>query len=60
MFYSYAHNCDKKNVLLVTQIDKKTLQPQGEKRKLGEIDYEGNSRRNNGSMMPHAKLTLIY
>jgi hypothetical protein len=49
VFYSYQNTKEKKNILLVDEIDKKTLQPKNEKRKLGEIDYAGNSKRNSGN-----------
>ncbi|CAN5140263.1 hypothetical protein BH09BAC3_BH09BAC3_32220 [soil metagenome] len=48
MIYSYANNQQKKRKLLVTMIDKKTLRPSGEKKKVGEIDFSGNPRYNSG------------
>ncbi|MBI1768550.1 MAG: hypothetical protein HYR67_09265 [Bacteroidetes bacterium] len=48
IFYSYLKKKEKKNVLFVDEIDKNTLQPKKEKRKIGEIDYSGNSNRNSG------------
>jgi len=49
VFYSYANNKEKKNSLFVSEINKKTLRPDGKKKKIGEIDYSGNSRRNDGN-----------
>lgn len=48
MFYSIADQKSKLNTLFVREIDKSTLQPKPEKKKIGEIDYKGKSKRNSG------------
>jgi hypothetical protein len=48
IFYSYANNGSKKNWLFVKEIDKGSLQPKGESKKLAEIDFAGKSNSNNG------------
>jgi hypothetical protein len=48
LFYSISDQKEKKNTLFLKEVDKKTLQPKMEKRKVGEIDYKGKSKRNNG------------
>jgi hypothetical protein len=49
MFYSYQDKKEKKNRLFVDEIDKSTLQPKKQKKKIGSIDYYGNSKWNSGS-----------
>jgi hypothetical protein len=49
VFYSFLDNKNKKKLLFVDEIDKGTLQLKGNKRKVGEIDFSGNSKRNSGS-----------
>jgi hypothetical protein len=48
LFYSIANQREKRNTLFVKEVDKATLQPKAEKKKIGEIDYKGKSNRNNG------------
>lgn len=49
IFFSYLDKKEKKKKLFVDEIDKITLQPKKQKRKIGEIDYEGSSKSNSGS-----------
>lgn len=50
MFTSFANQRTKLNTLFVQPVNKQTLMPDNtKKRKLTEINYEGNSRRNSGS-----------
>lgn len=48
IFYYYQEKKLKRNLFFVDEIDKATLQPKKQKRKIGEIDYSGNSHRNSG------------
>ena len=48
VFYSYLKKKEKKNILVVDEIDKATLQPKKQKQKIGEIDYSSHSNRNSG------------
>jgi hypothetical protein len=50
MFYSYQDKKEKKNRLFVDEIDKSTLQPKKQKKKIGSIDYYGNSKWNSGTV----------
>ncbi len=48
IFYSYPDLNLKKNILLVREIDKGSLQPKAEVLRLAEIDYSGKSNSNHG------------
>jgi hypothetical protein len=48
LFYSCPNPQAKKNVLFARQVNKTTLLPEGEKKKIGEIDISGGSRYNRG------------
>lgn len=48
LFSSIQDKKSKKNMLFVQSIDKTSLLPNTEQKKIAEIDYTGNSRRNSG------------
>jgi len=65
LFYSIADQKNKKNNLFVKEVDKSSLKPKEEKRKIGEIDYSGKSKRNNGDFMfrisrDSSKVLVVY
>ena len=49
IFSSFANQKLKKNFLFVQGLDKKTLQPKKDLKKIAEIDYSGKSKYNSGS-----------
>lgn len=48
VFGSYKNKSTKKNMLFVQSINKNTLKPNGDFKKVGEVDYEGNRKSNSG------------
>jgi hypothetical protein len=48
LFYSFSNPNTKKNTLYVREINKSTLAPAADKRKIGEIDFSGKARSNQG------------
>lgn len=65
MFYSFADRSVKKNVLSLQEIDKKTLTPTGDIKKIGEIDYAGKRQRNSGQFLyklsrDSSKMLIVY
>ncbi|HYG02029.1 MAG TPA: hypothetical protein VD927_06255 [Chryseosolibacter sp.] len=65
LFSSFPDSKTKKRILSVEEIDKKTLQPSGEKQKIAEIDYAGELRSNSGSYQvkvsrDSSKLLIVY
>ena len=49
LFTSFPDQKTKNNMLFVQSVDKGSLMPDSKKKKLAEINYEGNSKRNSGS-----------
>jgi hypothetical protein len=65
MFYSIADQKSKKNTLFAKEIDKVNLQPKAEKKKIGEIDYTRNPKRNAGRFFfrisrDSSKVMVVY
>jgi len=66
LFTSFLDQKSKKNSLFVQQVDKKSLMPDNvNKKKLAEIDYHGNSKKNSGSFSfrtsnDSSKVLIIY
>ncbi len=49
LFSSYKDQKQKKNMLFVQEVDKKTLKPEAVSQKVAEVDYEGYRKKNSGS-----------
>ncbi len=65
IFYSYATKNERKNVLLMGEIDKSTFTIRADKLKIGEIDYSEKSKRNKGDFnlrfsRDSSKLLVFY
>jgi len=65
LFYSVADRKSKLNTLFVKEVDKTTLQPKKEKKKIGEINYEGKSKHNTGRFFfrisrDSSKVMVVY
>ncbi|MFM8912159.1 MAG: hypothetical protein ACKOE6_04435, partial [Flammeovirgaceae bacterium] len=65
LFYSLDDSKARVNSLFLDEIDKQTLQPRGEAKKIGEIDYTGKSKNNRGSFQyrvsrDSSKILLLY
>lgn len=65
LFYSCADPGTRKNTLFVKQVSKTTLQPEGEKLKIGEIDISSGSKYNRGDFTfrvsrDSSKLAVFY
>jgi hypothetical protein len=65
MFYATPDRKTKKNRLSLQEIDKGTLQPKGEIKKVGEIDYAGKKKYNDGNFYykisrDSSKILIVY
>lgn len=65
MFYATPDRKTKKNRLSLQEIDKSTLRPMGEVKKIGEIDYAGKKRYNDGNFYykiarDSSKILIVY
>ncbi len=65
MLYYAPDRSVKKNTLSLQEIDKKTLTPTGDARKIGEIDYTGKRQRNSGDFAykfsrDSSKILIVY
>src|SRR6478609_9232307 len=65
LFYSVADRKTKVNTLFVKEVDKTTLQLKEEKKKIGEINYEGKSKKNTGEFFfrisrDSSKVMVVY
>jgi hypothetical protein len=65
IFYASPDRKTKKNRLSLQEIDKGTLKPKGDIKKIGEIDYEGKRQRNNGDFYcktsrDSSKILIVY
>jgi hypothetical protein len=65
LFYSVADQKTKKNSLFAKEVDKGTLEPKNETKKLGEIDYTGKRKKNSGTFSyrvsrDSSKLLIFY
>jgi hypothetical protein len=65
MFYATPDRKTKKNKLSLQEIDKSTLQPKGEIKKIGEIDYAGKKKYNDGNFYykiarDSSKILIVY
>ena len=49
LFSSYKDQKQKKNILFVQEIDKKSLKPRAVSRQLAAVDYEGHRKKNSGN-----------